>query len=226
MIYASFFEWYWHKYWMHQVRPPKEAFRGHTVVHHGVYKGDDRFFLPDDKHPNHILLKPYALPAIILAHLPILLLIEKFWIPNVLWGAMVTMLVYFVIYEYMHWNMHVPRKQFVERFHWFQFLRSHHKLHHQYYQVNFCVLFPLADWVMGTLETETSFAKRKKEREESIAKGIPLRDNRGKRRKPRRDARQAQLQKEALLKTIDKDKPRILPTLEEFVAMASSRKKS
>ena len=41
-------------------------------------------------------------------------------------------------------------------------------------QKNFCVLLPLADWVMGTLVTEASLAKRKAEREAALAAGQSL----------------------------------------------------
>lgn len=156
---------------MHTPRPPKEAFRGHTIVHHGIYKGDKDYFLREGEHPEHILLKPYALPAIFLAHLPVALFVERFVLAHTAIGAMTACLLYFVVYEYMHWNMHVPRNQFVERFRWFQFLRNHHKLHHRYFQKNFCVLIPLADWCLGTLATEESLARRKAEREQAIVNG-------------------------------------------------------
>lgn len=172
IIYGSFFEWYWHKYWMHVPRVPKEAFRGHTIVHHGLYKGDDSYFVPEGQHPEHILLKPYALPAIVLAHIPVMLLIEHFVARNTAIGGVIACTLYFVVYEYMHWNMHVPRGHFVERFRWFQYLRDHHHLHHRYQQKNFCVLFPLADLVFGTLETKESMARKKAEREAAIASGM------------------------------------------------------
>ena len=170
IVYGSFFEWYWHKFWMHEVRSPKEAFRGHAIVHHGLYKGDDSYFVPEDEHPQHILLKPYALPAIVLVHLPIVYLINK-WIPHTAIGAVAATIGYFVVYEYMHWNMHVPRKHFVERFKWFQFLRNHHHLHHKHPMKNFCVLLPLADACMGTMVTDRSLERRRTEREAAIAAG-------------------------------------------------------
>ncbi len=174
IVYGSFFEWYWHKFWMHTPRFPREAFRGHTLVHHQLYKGDDSFYLTETNHPEHILLKPYALPAIVAAHLPIMYGIDRFLIHHTLIGGLIATVLYFVIYEYMHWNMHVPRGHFVERYRWFQFLRTHHKLHHRYYQKNFCVLFPLADWCLGTLITEESLARIKAEREQAIENGEAL----------------------------------------------------
>jgi hypothetical protein len=170
VFYASFFEWYWHKHWMHTPRPPREAFRGHTIVHHGLYRGDESYFVSEEEnHPEHILLKPYALPLIVLGHLPVLLAIDRFLVPHTAYGAVIACILYFLVYEYMHWNMHVPRGHLVERFRWFQFLREHHKLHHRYMQKNFCVLFPLADVVLGTLVTEESLARRRAEREAAIA---------------------------------------------------------
>jgi sterol desaturase/sphingolipid hydroxylase (fatty acid hydroxylase superfamily) len=156
---------------MHAPRFPKEAFHGHTIVHHGIYKGDESFFLPEAEHPEHILLKPYALPGIVIAHLPVMYLIDRYLIHHTMIGALAATILYFVVYEYMHWNMHVPRKKFVERFRWFQFLRNHHKLHHRYYQKNFCVLFPLADVCFGTMITEESLARKKAERERAIDNG-------------------------------------------------------
>lgn len=182
VLYGSLFEWYWHKLWMHTPRFPKAAFEGHTVVHHGIYRGDQSYFLPEGDHPEHILLKPYSLPLIVLAHLPLILAIEKWIVPHTAIGGVAAILLYFVVYEYLHWNMHVPRGHFVERFGWFQFLRQHHKLHHRYMQKNFCVLFPLADWIFGTMITEKSLAKRKREREMAIATGQSIPDRRGRRR--------------------------------------------
>jgi hypothetical protein len=189
IIYASFFEWYWHKLWMHTPRTPKEAFRGHTIVHHGLYKGDESYFVPEGEHPEHILLKPYALPGIVAVHIPVLYAIERFLVPHTAIGAVAAMVVYFLVYEYMHWNMHVPRGHFVERFRWFQFLRQHHKLHHRYFQKNFCVLFPLADLCLGTLITEASLARQKAEREQAIASGTTLPSRKHSRKLKRRAGR-------------------------------------
>ena len=49
--------------------------------------------------------------------------------------------------------MHAPRGHFVERFRWFQFLREHHRFHHDYQRCNFNVLLPLPDLCFGTLVT-------------------------------------------------------------------------
>ena len=170
VLYGSLFEWYWHKEWMHKPRVPREAFRGHTLVHHQIYKVGESYVFEETGHPQHILLKPYALPAIVLVHLPILFLIN-YLIPHTFWGGLIAISGYFVVYEYCHWHMHVPRGHRIEKFRWFKYLAKHHELHHRYFQKNFCVLFPLADLVFGTLITEESLAKQKAAREAALAAG-------------------------------------------------------
>ena len=185
VTYGSFFEWFWHKHWMHHPREPKEAFRGHTIVHHGLYRGDDSYFVAENEHAEHVLLKPYALPALLLSHLPLIWLFDRYVIHNTAIGAIAATLLYFIVYEWTHYNMHVPRKSFLERYEWFQFLRRHHHLHHRYMQKNFCVLNPFADWCMGTMATEASLARQKAAREAALASGAPLPERKERKRRVR-----------------------------------------
>ncbi len=198
MLYGSFFEYYWHRFFMHKPRFPHQAFKGHTIVHHGLYKGEVDYFCREDRHPEHILLKPYAFPGIVIMHVPIMLLINHF-IPNTFIGAVTAMIAYFVVYEYLHFNMHVPRGRFVERFGWFQFLRTHHRLHHTYYQKNFCVLLPVADWMCGTLVTEKSLAKTKANREAAIDSGKIQAERKPRRKRAAAGARLSRIARESKL---------------------------
>jgi hypothetical protein len=56
---------------------------------------------------------------------------------------------------------------------------------------NFCVLFPLADWCLGSLETEQSLARRKAEREAAIANGQVAQVRNKKRLAERKQEREA-----------------------------------
>ena len=59
---------------------------------------------------------------------------------------------YYLLYEGLHWVMHVPHAvRFLLRFRWFRFLDAHHKIHHKYMLSNLNVILPLADLVLGTL---------------------------------------------------------------------------
>jgi 4-hydroxysphinganine ceramide fatty acyl 2-hydroxylase len=152
-IYACFFEWVGHRYFMHAPRfPLKDAFRGH-MAHHQHYRGD-HYEAHEEGHVEGVTLRWYAFPLMILAHMPLFAAVQ--WLTGVpsFWGGVVACTLYFAGYEYTHYLMHVPRGHFVERFRWFRFTREHHRLHHEYMRCNFNVFIPLADACLGTLRTQ------------------------------------------------------------------------
>ena len=154
LVYACFFEWVAHRYFMHAPRHPfKDAFRGH-MAHHQTFRGDHRFFPEEEGHAHGVTLRWYAFPLIILGHVPFFLGFE--WltgIPN-LWGAIAGCSLYFAGYEYTHYFMHVPGHPVLERFAWFRFIREHHRIHHDEMRCNYNVFVPFADFCLGTLRTE------------------------------------------------------------------------
>jgi peptidoglycan/xylan/chitin deacetylase (PgdA/CDA1 family) len=72
-----------------------------------------------------------------------------FW-PMVI-GAAIAIGLYYATYEYLHWCMHLPKERRVEKAGIFYRLNGHHLLHHRYMHRNFNVVFPLADFFLGTL---------------------------------------------------------------------------
>jgi sterol desaturase/sphingolipid hydroxylase (fatty acid hydroxylase superfamily) len=76
-------------------------------------------------------------------------------------GALCATAMYYVLYEYIHWCMHLPKSRRLEQSALFRRLNGHHLLHHRYMHKNFNVVMPLADLVMGTLilEARTRFAQ-------------------------------------------------------------------
>lgn len=154
LVYASFFEWVAHRYFMHQPRfPLRDAFRGH-MEHHQIYRHDHRFAAHPEDHPGGIVMRWYAFPAMILGHLPFFFLFQWATGLEIVWGAVAGCSLYFAGYEFTHYLMHVPHGHFFERARWFRFIREHHRLHHQYMRCNFNVLVPLADACLGTLRTK------------------------------------------------------------------------
>ncbi len=168
--YASFFEWFVHRHIMHVRRfPLHDAFRGHTLVHHQIYHGEN-FLAKTKGRPPHVMLRWYAFPGMLLFHVPILAFLQ--WITGwpIFWGAIAGATVYFVGYEYTHYLMHVPRGHFVERFRWFRFLREHHRLHHKYMLRNLNVFIPLADVCLGTLVTAEGWRSKPAKRARFLAR--------------------------------------------------------
>lgn len=151
--YASFFEWLLHKYVMHRpIFGFLYAYRAHAQVHHGIFRADHSYHLhkEEDKWTipmawwNSVVLVPLASsPFIIIGWA-----LESLAIPIT---AFVVIYMYYGVYEVLHWCMHLPKKRRVEFWRIFQWLNGHHVLHHRYTGRNFNVVFPLADWCLGTL---------------------------------------------------------------------------
>ena len=160
---CSLYEWSLHRFVMHRplggfVYP----FRAHTLVHHRIFRSDDSYHLqnPTDKEtipmawwngPVLVLIvaAPALLPAAILGR----------W--SIFFGALSASGLYYALYEYIHWCMHLPKARRLEQSWIFRRLNGHHLLHHRYMHKNFNVVMPLADLLLGTLilEAKTRFAQ-------------------------------------------------------------------
>ena len=153
VVYASFFEWLLHRYLMHRpwggFRYPYER---HALVHHRVFRADHTYHLIHARDAKTIPMAWWNGPFLILVGLQPFVLAS--WLSGawaLLAGAVPACILYYVAYEYMHWCMHLPKRRHVERSGIFFRLNGHHLLHHRYQNQNFNVVFPLADFCLGTL---------------------------------------------------------------------------
>lgn len=163
VVMASFAEWALHTYVMHRpVGSFTYAYHAHARVHHTRYRADETYHL-QSPHP--------ADTKITMAWWNGPLLIAAGWLPYLGAGALLyragessvalaiwctSFLVctgYYAGYEYIHWCMHCPRERWIEKRRWYRRLNAHHLLHHRVQSKNMNVLFPLADWWLGTLIT-------------------------------------------------------------------------
>jgi hypothetical protein len=163
VIFASFFEWSIHKFVMHRpVGSFRYAFQAHAVVHHQVFKADHTYHLIVEKDKQTIPMAWWNGPVLILLgslpSLAVALLTGHF---AFLVGAIIAISGYYGTYEYIHWCMHLPKQRRVEKPWVFRRLNGHHLLHHRYMHKNFNVVFPLADYCLGTLmvRSKTRFAQ-------------------------------------------------------------------
>lgn len=150
-LYGSYFEWVFHRYMFHSPKLCFRTFKEHTLVHHQIYKGDETYHTHDD-HPEKVAMDWWALAAMVGFHLPFFWLIEKLTGASIMVGAVAAIVVYYSLYESLHWMMHVPAAQrLLGRFRWFVFIDNHHHLHHKYMLSNLNVILPLADLTLGTM---------------------------------------------------------------------------
>ena len=66
-------------------------------------------------------------------------------------GALSALILYYFLYEYLHYCMHIPKGRWLEKTFWFKWLDSHHHMHHKRHFNNLNVVLPVADMLFGTL---------------------------------------------------------------------------
>lgn len=148
--YASFFEWALHKYLMHQPRW-SYPFRAHALVHHGLFRTGPDYFLSKNEHIQKVRFAWWNAPLIIGLHIPVVIWIQNHFQLHIFFGAMAALGLYYFLYEYFHFCMHVPKGRWFEKSAWFAWIDSHHHMHHKRHFNNLNVVLPLADFVLGTL---------------------------------------------------------------------------
>jgi hypothetical protein len=162
VVQSSFFEWAFHRFWLHRPWLPKGCFTSHTLVHHQLCKFDDTFHVVDDEQHESLGFAWWGGPTLIAINLvPWLLLawwlaalgVALPYVPLLLTVA-VTVALYYVGYESLHHFMHKPGAAWLERSGYFQFIKRHHRIHHARMDHNLNVLLPIADFALGTLATK------------------------------------------------------------------------
>lgn len=151
-LYASFFEWLLHRFLMHQ---PiwSYPFRSHALIHHGIFRSGPTYFLSQDEDLKlgKIRFAWWNAPLILGLHVPLLLWIQHLLHVNIFFGGMAALGLYYFLYEYLHFCMHVPKGRWIEKTAWFSWLDSHHHMHHKRHLNNLNVVLPLADLLFGSL---------------------------------------------------------------------------
>lgn len=159
VVQASFFEWTFHRYWLHRPWLPEECFTAHTLIHHQLCKFEDTFHVVEEEQEEALHFQWWGGPVLVLINL----------LPWALaaWGLLAlgvalpylafliafggTVLLYYIGYEGTHYLMHKPMIPFLERSGYFQFIKKHHRIHHVLMDRNLNVLLPVADFMLGTL---------------------------------------------------------------------------
>jgi len=148
-ILMSFIEHQVHSKLMHRrsFEKFKRTFEAHAIVHHK--KHYSKIFSDEPVAPGEdkeIRLTVHKAP---IKALPFAALIALFsW-----YGAAVFVVT--VVFHHWAWNkihleMHKPEQRVFSNWRIYRFLARYHWLHHKYTDKNFNVVFPLADYVLGT----------------------------------------------------------------------------
>lgn len=158
--FISFFEYQIHRHLMHRKRLPKwvyracpyilDTFQAHAVEHHGIwYREFD--YEPDDHGREHNLdIKIRHTIVMILALAPIF--VPLIWFFPL--GGTILLAVSVIhnrMWNMLHRQMHIPKKVIYRNWPMFRFLARHHFMHHQRSTKNYNVVFPMFDYLFGSV---------------------------------------------------------------------------
>jgi hypothetical protein len=124
----------------------KRVYEAHAINHHGHYS---KIFTDEPVPPGEdeeIRLTVHKAP---IKTLPLILLISLVSIP----GALIflfTVVMHHWVWNKIHLEMHKPEHRGFSNWSAYKFLARHHYLHHVYPNKNYNVVFPFADYVLGT----------------------------------------------------------------------------
>jgi len=151
LIILSSWEWFIHRYWMHNLskRLPF-LFKKHRI-HHQLYT-DQRMSIESYQELYFVLTPFQAIVLIFITIIPIFLILY-FISLNVACLFIIVTLAYFIVYEMTHTTYHLPAHHWLKSNSIITFLSKHHTTHHHpkhKVKYNFNVTFPLFDWLKKT----------------------------------------------------------------------------
>ena len=145
----SFIEHQVHSKLMHKPSTErfKRTFEAHAIVHHKQHYGDafcDEPVAPGEDKEIRLTVRKAPIKA-----LPFALLIACVsWPGALIFVAVVTM--HHWVWNQIHLEMHKPERRVFSNWPVYKFLARYHWLHHRYPNKNFNVVFPFADYLLGT----------------------------------------------------------------------------
>lgn len=146
------------------------AYHAHAIEHHPAYR-EEQYHRPAPDHESPISLGWYTLPITLALTSPLTYGVWVWLGPAAGIAVPVTLSLYYVMYEFLHWHMHFPRPDGKPRWYHafpptkqlFEWFDKRHYIHHISDDRNFNVVLPVYDLVTGrytTTEEQTPWAVR------------------------------------------------------------------
>ncbi len=151
------FEWCTHKYILHTKQPLLGFIYQSHGYHHIIYTNEQMAML-EKKELYFIMLPPYAILLVFCLVTPLAFGIGMiFGGLNVACLIMITSMLFFLFYEWLHLAYHQPANSFFGKNRLIGKLRRLHRRHHDPKLMknwNFNVTIPVFDWILGTYRKE------------------------------------------------------------------------
>ena len=157
-LYINFAEYIGHKGPMHhRGKKLDKVFVRHTLQLHRFFTYEYNAF-DTDKDIKAVLFPPILLLFFFFAFVvPMAVLFYLLWSMNAALLLTVTILAYYLNYEWLHFSYHLPDSHFVAQLPLIRKLKKAHHLHHDEHlmtKYNFNISYPIFDIIFGTYLTE------------------------------------------------------------------------
>ena len=154
LVFANFAIYVIHRSLGHRLRGfAKQFYQRHTKEHHNFFSPQAIAF--ESTRDLRVVFFPLPLIFVVamgagaVAHG-----VATFARPSAASAVFCTTLGYYVAYEVVHFCSHLPEGHWLTRVPGLRYMRAHHRAHHEprrMHSMNFNIVFPLADLVLGTL---------------------------------------------------------------------------
>mgnify|MGYP000444903260 CR=1 FL=1 len=154
LIFANFAIYLIHRSLGHHLRGfAKQFYQRHTKEHHNFFSPEAIAW--ENARDLRVVFFPLPLLFVVAAAAGgVAYLVAEARTPADGAAVFCTTLSYYLAYELIHFCDHLPEGHIVTRLPGFRYMRAHHRAHHaprRMHSMNFNIVFPLADLVLGTL---------------------------------------------------------------------------
>jgi hypothetical protein len=124
----------------------EKMFTSHAVLHHGTYAivFSDEPVPPGEDKGIRLSVVEGVVESIFIA------LLLFFVSPMAAISFVIVVAFHHTVWNLIHLEMHKPEGRFFSQWPLYKFLARHHMLHHTYPTKNMNVVFPIADFILGT----------------------------------------------------------------------------
>jgi hypothetical protein len=155
LLLGNFTVWALHRYPLHKRYKVSEyAYERHTVMHHRYFT-QDHITYEEDMDFFAVFFPMSVILGFALIVQPLFFFsVRYFFGTNLAFAFASGTAMYFLLYEFVHWASHLKTSHpLIKYVPWLKAMRAHHLVHHNpklMMKYNFCIVYPLMDYIMGT----------------------------------------------------------------------------
>jgi hypothetical protein len=154
ILFNSFLEWIIHGPLEHGKISILIGQRKSHIDHHNFYSQKEGF--SNENHGNSVAIPHWFFVPVTLISWAVASVIAHFLESTIfVWCFVVTTMIHYIFFQYVHTSMHIPKGRWIEQTKWFKNKKSEHVVHHRMdedfeHPINICVLCSWADRIIGT----------------------------------------------------------------------------